>query len=96
MPKQAITELINRLRRTILVHSVIYYELNDSIISDHRWSEWAMKLVELQNEYPDIAARCVYAEAFKDFDGSTGFNLPLDDPWANHKARQLLSWRQKQ
>lgn len=90
---QAIVELINRLRRTILVHSVIYYELNDSIISDYQWSEWANRLVELQKQYPDIAQRCVYTDAFKDFDGSTGFNLPLDDPWANHKAKQLLSWR---
>lgn len=95
MVKQTIEDKINQRRRQILVHSVIYYELNDNIISDHQWSEWANELVELQTKYPDIAQRCVYAAEFKNFDGSTGFNLPLNDPWANHKARQLLSWRNK-
>lgn len=90
-----IVEKINQRRRQLLVHSIIYYELNDSIISDHKWSEWAKELVELQKNYPDIAEKCVYAEAFKDFDGSTGFNLPLDDPWAYAKAQQLLNWRDK-
>lgn len=90
-----IAELINRRRRQILVHSVIYYELNNNIISDATWSEWAMELVELQKQYPDIAASCVYHDAFKNFDGSSGFYLPLSDPWANKKARQLLIWQGK-
>lgn len=69
--------------------------MNDSIISDNTWSEWAKELVDFQNKYPEIARECIYAEAFKNFDGSTGFDLPLDDPWANHKAEYLLRIQEK-
>lgn len=82
--------LINRRRRQILVHSVIYYKLGDNIISDHQWQDWANELDALQKAFPDIANKCVYADAFKKFDPCSGFNLPLDDPWAVNKARQLL------
>ena len=48
----AIVSLIERRRRQLLVHSYIYYELNDSIISDDTWSKWAVELEELQRKYP--------------------------------------------
>lgn len=95
MTPDQITELITRRRRQILVHSVIYYVLDDSIISDHTWTKWAEELEELQNTYPDIAKNCVYAKAFEGFDHSSGFDLPLRDPWAMNKAQQLLNWRNK-
>lgn len=88
-----IAELITRRRRQILVHSVIYYKFNDNLISDTQWSRWAVELEGLQKEYPEIAETCPYAEAFKDFNHSTGYNLPLGDPWAMRKAKQLLAWR---
>lgn len=87
-------ELINQRRRQILVHSIIYYQMNESIVSDAQWSKWAMELVDLQVQYPDIADRCVYSEAFTNFDGSSGFDLPLDDEWGNYKAQQLLAMRE--
>lgn len=87
---EEIEALINRRRRQILVHSVIYYKMDANIVSDRQWSEWAVELDELQKKYPNIAKNCVYAEDFKDFDPSTGYSLPLDDPWAMHKARYLL------
>ena len=85
-----IYELIDQRRRQILVHSIIYYQMDESIVTDAQWSKWAMELVDLQAQYPDIAARCVYSEAFANFDGSSGFDLPLDDEWGNYKAQQLL------
>ena len=91
----SIAKLITRRRRQILVHSVIYYRLNDNIISDQQWSEWALELENLQTQYPDIASECPLADAFKGFDHSTGENLPLDDPWALNKARYLLMLRNK-
>lgn len=90
MTKDEIAELINRRRRQILVHSVIYYRMNNNLVSDHQWADWARELCELQEKYPEIAAECVYADDFVDFDGSTGFNLPLDDSWAINKASFLL------
>ena len=91
----SIAKLITRRRRQILVHSVIYYRLNDNIISDQQWSEWALELENLQTQHPDIASECPLADAFKDFDHSTGENLPLDDPWALNKAQYLLMLRDK-
>jgi hypothetical protein len=84
---------INQRRRQILVHSIIYYIFNDSIVSDKKWSEWALELETLQKQYPDISETCVYAEAFQNFDHSTGCNLPLDDVWGNQKAAYLLRIR---
>ena len=63
-----IEELINRRRRQILVHSVIYYKLNENLIDDNTWSKWATELEELQSAYPDIADKCVLTPAFADFD----------------------------
>lgn len=88
--EQVIAELINRRRRQILVHSAIYYNLNSNIITDETWSKWATELVTLQKTYPYIAEKCVYADAFRDFDGSTGFDLPLRDPWVMERAERLL------
>ena len=85
-----ISARINQLRREILIHSIIYYRFNENLIDDHEWARMGIELCELQDLYPEIADGCVYADAFKDFDPSTGQNLPLDDPWAVNKALYLL------
>lgn len=86
-------ELIKRRRLQLLVHSCIYYRLNDNIITDHTFDMWSVELVNLQKQYPEEAAKVCYADAFKDWDGSTGAFLPLTDPWVVNKAEQLLRWR---
>lgn len=73
--ESSISTLIKRRRRQILVHSFIYYELNQNIISDNQWSEWATELEDLQSKHPDIADKTEYAKEFKGFDHSTGANL---------------------
>ena len=95
MTNEQIAELIARRRRQILVHSVLYYRMNENLVSDAQWAEWAVELEDLQRRYPDIAAKGPYAKDFETFDHSTGYNLPLDDPWAVNKARQLLEWSRK-
>lgn len=92
MTNTDILELITRRRRQILVHSIIYYELNDNLISDSQWSEWAVELEELQAKYPDISAKAPLADEFYGFDHSTGQNLPLRDPCSVRKAEQLLRY----
>jgi hypothetical protein len=91
-----IHDRIAQRRRQILVHSIIYYRFDDSIISDHKWVGWARELVELQAQYPEIAASCPLAEAFKDFNASTGYDLPLGDPHYGAVARWLLERRNQQ
>ena len=82
--------LILRRRIQILVHSCIYYHYNSSLITDATWQKWADELVALQKKYPSIAKRVDYHRAFKNFDATTGFDLPITNPEIIRKARQLL------
>lgn len=84
--------LINRRRRQILVHSVLYYKMNETLIDDSTWAKWALELEELQEKYPEIAKKVPYHKEFQSFEHSSGYNLPLEDSWAVNKARQLLQW----
>lgn len=74
----------------MLVHSCIYYELNQNFISDKKWDEWAKELVQLQKDYPDISEKVIWYDAFKDWDASTGAFLPIKDGWVVNKAKKLL------
>ena len=86
-----IAEIIQRRRIQMLIHSKLYYDMNTSLITDKQFDEWGRELVQLQKDYPNIAKRICYAEAFKDWDASTGAFLPLQDPWIIRKAQQLLT-----
>lgn len=86
-----IASKIQQRRYQILVHSLIYYELDMNIVSDAKWAEWGQELVALQTSYPDIANKVIFAEAFKSFDGSTGFNLPYKDEQVVNIAYRLLN-----
>ena len=75
-------DYINRLQRIIIVHSYLYYELDDSIISDTEYDAKARKLVEYKNDYPKLWTESMcYNQFGDDYDGSTGFSLydKLDD-----------------
>lgn len=76
-----IKELIKRRRKQIVVHSFGYYRMNDTLVNDSVFDSWCNELVNLQKEYPDIAKQVELHDYFEDFDGSTGFNLPIGDPW---------------
>ena len=74
-----VAALIQRRRYQILVHSLIYYELDMNLVSDAQWAEWGVELVKLQKEHPKEAESVIFSEQFKDFDASTGYNLPFRD-----------------
>ena len=93
MTSEEIAELITRRRRQLLVHSIIYYHMNDNLITDDQWAKWAIELEKLQRDYPEIAKNCPRAKEFEDFDHSTGYNLPLNDPYAVATARRLLDMK---
>lgn len=86
---------IEYLRKKLLVHSIIYYRLNESIITDNKWAEWAVELERLTRDYPHIAQNAFLADEFKNFDHSTGYNLPLETPWAVQKAIDLVEYYKK-
>ena len=88
--EDSIAAKIQQRRYQILVHSLIYYELDMNLVSDAKWAEWGQELSQLQNTHPDTASRVIFAEAFKGFDGSTGFNLPYKDEQVVNIAYRLL------
>lgn len=90
-----IAELITRRRRQILVHSAIYYRMNENIIPDYKYDEWSLELAELQRDYPDIAKECPYAVGFANFDGSSGYDLQYHTPEIVSKANQLLRYHRR-
>lgn len=75
-------EYIDFLQRYIIVHSYIYYECNNNIISDKKYDEKVKELTRLKNEYPDLWESSMYYQQFgDDYNGATGFTLyhDLDD-----------------
>jgi hypothetical protein len=59
-------------------------------LTDKAFDEIAQRLVRLQIENVELSERIPYADDFRGFDGSTGFDLPIDDGWVMTRARALL------
>lgn len=85
-----IAEKIQQRRLQMLVHSYIYYDLNDNIVSDSKWAEWANELKDLQDAYPELAETVPYGHGFENWDASTGAFLPYTHPRIVGIANLLL------
>ena len=69
---------LNRLQRMILLHSIIYYDMNESVVSDDYYNKLARLLAKKTLQYKDksVFKKTMYWYVFEDYeDGSTGFNL---------------------
>ena len=68
---------ISYLQRRIIVYSIMYYENDESCVSDAYDDSISRQLVELQKSC-SIAdfKKSKYYYAMHDFDGSTGFDIP--------------------
>lgn len=81
-------EYINFLQRFIILHSYIYYELDDNVISDQAYDKKSKELVQYKNEYPDLWKSSEYYKQFgDDYNGSTGFTLYHD---LNEKQQEII------
>jgi len=89
----SIVELIKRRRRQILVNSAIYYRFGTSLVEDKVFDSWGYELRDLQKKYPNESKDAEYYDEFKDWDGTTGYDLPLY-PFLD-KAKQLIEFRNK-
>lgn len=88
--------LIHQRRRQVLVHSILYYRMDQPILSDERFDFLAKNLSRLQKEHPEASMRVMYHhKEFQDFNGETGFHLPLGDIRASNVARHLLAYDKK-
>lgn len=68
-------EKIQMLQRWILVHSYLYYNADDPIVSDEMFDNNCKQLVELQRAHKKSSEKTRFYYVFEDFDGSTGFHL---------------------
>ncbi|WNN93692.1 DNA ligase [Arthrobacter phage CallinAllBarbz] len=87
-----VAELIHRRRRQVLVHSILYYRLDASLVPDATFDRWAHELADLQRDHPAASEGVAYMrDAFRGFTGDSGHHLPLTDPRATYLARHLLA-----
>ena len=92
---QTIKEKIKQRRSQMLVHSYLYYIEDNPLISDDKWQRWADDLYRLQKNNPDDCKIDFYDNAFKSWNGDTGYHLPLKDPKVVKKAKQIQNiWKQ--
>ena len=69
---------LNRLQRMVLLHSIIYYDLNESVISDDYYNKLTRLLARKVEQYKDtpVFKKTMYGYVFEDYtNGSTGFDL---------------------
>lgn len=92
---------ISYLQRRILVYSIMYYENNESCISDYDYDTLSHQLVHMQQSVDENEfKKSSYYYAMYDFDGSTGFHLPArltkkDREWLEKIAAIVhTQWKQ--
>lgn len=95
LTEESASEFIHRRRLQIVIHSCIYYRFDQNLISDHQWAEWAKELVKAQEMFPKIAEKQLWANEFADFDGSTGYHLPINESGVVQRALKLLEISKK-
>ena len=69
------TTKIEYVQRRILVHSILYYDYDEQVISNEDYDTMAQLLVRMMKRAEIAAGKSIYAEVFKGYDGSTGFDL---------------------
>ena len=89
--KAKVQSKIRQRRSQMLVHSYIYYVLDDNIVSDDKWQQWANELRDLQNQYPEYCKIKFFDREFSDWNGDTGAMLPLKDPYVIHKSNYIYN-----
>lgn len=94
-----IKALIKRRRLQLIIHSCIYYRLNNNLITDATYDKWARELAKLHQKYGVIKINC-YDEYFNDWVfalGKTysGFQLPINNSEIIALAGDLISYEHK-
>lgn len=75
MIKESIEERIDHLERMVLLHSFIYYQLNNNLVSDTKYEEFCRELEKLIKEQPEIFKKSVYYKIFKTWNRCTGMDF---------------------
>lgn len=67
---------ISYLQRRIIIYSIMYYELNESCVSDKLYDSISQQLVNMQQSVDkEEFKKSKYYYAMHDYNGSTGFYI---------------------
>jgi len=82
---------LERKQRQLIVHSFMYYELNNNLWTDSKYDETARLVEHVKNLELDIWKESKFYYIFKDWDSSTGMNL-LNDPHTEGRGVYFWYW----
>lgn len=99
-PYMSVEDKLTLLERWVIIHSILYYEMDESIVPDHMFDHNARQLAAMLKRHPNEAKQTKYAYLFKGFDGSTGYHLyrnlnKSDRAFLTHEAQWVLKITQK-
>ena len=87
----SVKQKISTMQRYIIVHSILYYEKNSSVIPDKKFDDVAKELVKYKNKYREEYKKSEYYYCMKDFDGSTGFDLYSKLTWEDRAFLEAIA-----
>ena len=92
-----VVRTIRRKRSCLTVNAGLYYDKDENAIPDYLWDRIAYELVDLHKRYDFILPFVNFFDfEFRNFDGSTGFDLPYRvDPFITHIERALIRLEQR-
>lgn len=73
-----VVDKLNYLQRMVLLHSIIYYDMNENVISDEYYNKLTRILAKKVLQYRErpLFRKTMYWYVFEDYtNGSTGFDL---------------------
>lgn len=78
------------IQRYIIVHSILYYQMNVNVISDSQFDDVSKQLLGFRSKMGETEyQKTEYFYCFKDFDANTGFYL-YDALNENDRRRLVL------
>lgn len=95
--KQSEPEELWMRMQQFLVHSYLYYELDENIIDDHKYDRICVRLVELLNKYPEEYSKLPYHDIVGDGGEGSGSGSYIKDypPQIVTTAFRRLWWHKK-
>lgn len=91
--------IISFLQRVVILHSLLYYDHNRTIISDTKYDNICKQLVwYMEHTKTERCKRSQYWYCMDDFDGTTGFDIKdrltaNDKEYLDNVAMQLYNSR---
>lgn len=83
-------QIIDFYQRFIIIHSHIYYDMDNNLISDREYDKAAKLLASMKEQYPEEWRNSMYYKQFGDeYNGATGMGL-YDDLDEDQKLR--INW----